>query len=358
MEKLSYLNKSFWEGRVVLVTGHTGFKGTWLSAVLAKMGADVHGISLPLGVENTFYSTSLRGVGISSYEIDIRDRSALFSAVSDIEPDIVIHMAAQPLVLASYADPVSTFNTNISGLINLLEGIRKVKKRSAIVNVTTDKVYENLERRIPFREDDKLGGFDPYSASKACAEIVTTSYKHSFFGNDVVGCATARSGNVLGGGDWAANRLVPDFFRALRDSRALRIRNKDSVRPWQHVLDPIYGYLLLAQKLYDDPPAYSGAWNFGPAEQSTETVEQLVLKIRKEVGLAIEISFEQGQEHEHKVLTLDATKARQQLRWEPLIDVGETVRKTVEWYCREITDRGGVEIFNQQISEFTSSRMG
>lgn len=357
MKKRSYLNKSFWEERVVLVTGHTGFKGTWLSAALIKMGADVHGISLPLGKENAFYATSLNGVGMSSHEIDICDRSALISAISDIEPDIVIHMAAQPLVLTSYADPVGTFSTNIAGLVNLLEGMRKVKKRTALVNVTTDKVYENLELGFAFREDDKLGGFDPYSASKACAEIVTSSYKHSFFESDAVGCATARSGNVLGGGDWAENRLVPDIFRALRESSVLLIRNKDAVRPWQHVLDPIYGYLLLAQKLYRDPGTFSGAWNFAPVKQSAKTVEWLVQKIRKELGLAVEVSFEKGAEHEHKVLTLDASKAYQKLGWEPFLEVGETIKKTVEWYFGEITDGRGVEIFNQQISEFTSTRM-
>jgi CDP-glucose 4,6-dehydratase len=308
------MNRSFWQGRKVFLTGHTGFKGGWLAHWLSVLGAKVHGYSLEPPTEPNFFTeVKLREHLVSSTTADIRDFEGLESEVKKSQPEIIFHLAAQPLVRASYDDPVVTFSSNVIGTLNLLESARFAGSVKAIVNITTDKCYENREWLWPYRESDRLGGYDPYSASKACAEIATSAYRRSFLAKSGIHVATVRAGNVIGGGDWATDRLIPDFLRALDAGNALTIRSPNAVRPWQHVLEPLSGYLILAEKLYKEGEAFAEAWNFGPSDADAKSVSWIVEKLCAQNHDARWEKENANQPHEAGLLKLDSSKAKAKL---------------------------------------------
>lgn len=324
---------AFWRGKRVFLTGHTGFKGAWASLLLRRLGASVYGYALPPDHQSSLFVTARIADDIRQRFADIRDLSTLCAALSEAEPDIVIHMAAQALVRPSYAEPVDTFATNVMGTVHVLEAARHVASVRAILIVTSDKCYENNGGQAAFREEDRLGGNDPYSNSKACAELVTHSYRQSFFAKPgSARIATARAGNVFGGGDWAHDRLVPDAMQAFLDGEALRIRNPNSVRPWQHALDPVLGYLTLVERLANDE-SFIGGWNFGPEAASEVPVRTVVDHLIELWGDdAGWIADEGPHPHEAAYLRLDCAKARTQLDWTPRLDLAQGLRLTVDWY--------------------------
>lgn len=324
------LDKSFWKDRSVLVTGHTGFKGGWLSAWLISMGAKVTGYSLAPNTFMSFYnSCNLEDKFADSCFKDINDKDDLFKCFDDNRPSVVFHLAAQPLVGQSYIAPVYTFNTNVMGTINVLEAIRHFPSVKSAVIITTDKCYENLEQNTGYKETDKLGGYDPYGASKACAEIAVAAYRRAFFDKKYV--ATARAGNVIGGGDWAADRIVVNAIQALMENQSLQLRYPNAIRPWQHVLDVTHGYLLLAEKLTKLGNAYEGAWNFGPTDADV-TVQQLVNHISLEWGKVIKVNLAPNPPLETTILKLDSEKALWDLGWKTELDINDIIQFTVKWY--------------------------
>ncbi|HMJ48428.1 MAG TPA: CDP-glucose 4,6-dehydratase [Ferruginibacter sp.] len=329
----------FYEGKKIFLTGHTGFKGSWMLALLNLLGARVSGYALsPDENKNALYNV-IGGDNIcKSIIADIRDKEELKKAILSAQPDIIIHMAAQPLVRYSYENPVETFEVNTIGTANLLESVRLLQKKCSVIIVTTDKVYENKEWHNAYSETDRLGGYDPYSASKAAAEIVVDSYRNSFFNIDDYNLhqkaiASARAGNVIGGGDWSADRIIPDIIKALLNDQPISIRNPGAVRPWQHVLDPVAGYLLLAFKLYENPADFSGAWNFGPASEDTFSVIDLVKKMIQVWGGGHYIIADSiDQPHEAGLLKLDIKKSVEQLGWIPKLATNASIDHTIEWY--------------------------
>ena len=341
------------------MTGHSGFKGSWLCLWLESLGAKVTGYSLALPTTPDHFSH----LGLSGNYItgDIRDASALDRAVAGAKPEIVFHLAAQPLVRLSYSDPVETYSTNVMGTLYVFEAARKAKCVRAIVNVTSDKCYENRETTRGYRESDPMGGHDPYSSSKGCAEILTASYRRSYFSDDgATQMASGRAGNVIGGGDWAADRLIPDIVRATQSGRATLIRNPQSVRPWQHVLEPLHGYLKLGARLLDGERSAAEGWNFGPAIDDSRNVEALALLFQKEWSKA---KFEFGTPgdatgdatvHEAGLLRLDISKAEIELGWKPILSLEETVRWTADWYRgfvekKEVLSRGQLAAFQEKL---------
>ena len=327
------VNVGFWRNRRVLITGHTGFKGGWLALWLASVGAKVHGFSLAPPTEPNFFTTAQVGEGLAGHTIgDIRDLAQLTRAMQAAAPEIVLHLAAQPLVRASYVDPVLTYATNVLGTVHVLEAVRQCSSVRAIVNVTTDKCYENREWVWPYRESDPLGGHDPYSSSKACAELVTSAYRRSFLSESGVAIASARAGNVIGGGDWAVDRLLPDFFRATQTRCPLQVRHPQAVRPWQHVLEPLCGYLLLAEQLVDTGQAAAEAWNFGPTEEDARSVHWLLSRLVTLMPGTSWQPLDTAQVHEAGTLTLDSAKARSRLAWSPRWSLTQALEKTVEWH--------------------------
>lgn len=333
MESLG-LTPAFWAGRRVFLTGHTGFKGAWLSFWLARAGAQVFGYALaPETTPSLFTIAGLERLLGGSTIADIRDRQALESAIEAAAPDVVIHMAAQPLVRRSYREPVETFATNVIGTVNLLDILRNRRKTQAIVVVTSDKCYENNENGTPFQEDDRLGGHDPYSASKACQEIAVAAMRASFFADGPL-IATARAGNVLGGGDWAEDRLIPDLVRAAAARSAVQIRYPDAVRPWQFVLDPLAGYLRLAERLASGDRTCAKAWNFGPSSNNLVSVRTVANEFIDTLGgLTILEMQNRSVEHEARVLSLDASRAHAELGWRSRCDVSATIKETAGWYA-------------------------
>jgi len=327
------INSNFWFGRSVFLTGHTGFKGGWTALWLSKMGAKVHGYSLePEHTPNFFTETMLSERLTSSTIADIQNFSSLKSAMSFANPSVIIHMAAQPLVRESYKDPIKTFKINTIGTLNLLEVSRKINSVEAIVNITTDKCYENEEKLKPFLESDKLGGYDPYSSSKACAELVSSAYRNSFLQEIGIKIATARAGNVIGGGDWSTDRLIPDFLRAIDNSEKLFIRSPNAVRPWQHVLEPVSGYLMLAEKLVTNGNIFAEAWNFGPQENDSKPVSWVINYLSQKVpNLKWDID-KTAQPHEAKLPLLDNSKAKSKLNWKPKWSIKTALDKTIEWH--------------------------
>lgn len=326
------MKPNFWNGKKVCITGITGFKGAWLALLLKKMGANVSGISLEPDNQSMFLKAQL-GNHVDSQIQDIRDFSGLKQKLDSIRPDIVFHLAAQSLVRESYVTPAETFATNVQGTVNLLEAIRLNNYTQTTVVITSDKCYENKEWIWPYREADPLGGHDPYSASKGACEIATSSYTRSFFRGSGRGVASARAGNVIGGGDFAKDRIVPDAMRAFSSKETLLIRSPEAVRPWQHVLEPLSGYIQLAENLHKQPDAFSEAWNFGPSESLTVKVEQLVQELVKSWGSSARFEVTHSPKpHEATLLALDCSKARVKLGWEPVLNFDETVSMTVEWY--------------------------
>jgi CDP-glucose 4,6-dehydratase len=325
---------SFWDGRSVFVTGHTGFKGGWLCLSLARMGARVHGYALAAASESSLFTAAdVGGVLASSTFADIRDHRALSEALAAARPEVVFHLAAQPLVRQSYADPVETYAVNVMGTVNVLEAVRRAQGVRAVVNVTTDKCYDNREWEWGYRENEPLGGRDPYSSSKACSEIVTTAYRDSFLAEAGVPVASGRAGNVIGGGDWARDRLVPDFFRAADGGRSLDVRYPDATRPWQHVLEPVSGYIELARRLATDGAGVAEAWNFGPSDDDAQPVSWLLDRLVERVPGSAWQHVGGMQLHEAAFLKLDSSKARRRLGWRPRWNLQQALDRTVEWHA-------------------------
>ncbi len=324
----------FWAGRKVLVTGHSGFKGSWLSIWLQLMGAEITGYALDPPTEPSIFVDARVATGMDSVMGDVRQLEALVALISEVRPEVVFHLAAQSLVRQSYAEPVSTLSTNVMGAVNLLEAIRLDPTPRAVVVITSDKCYENREWYWGYREDERLGGHDPYSASKACVEIVTRSLRQSFFpvGSDVA-IASARAGNVIGGGDWSEDRLVPDVIRALREGRDPDVRSPQATRPWQHVLEPLSGYLALAERLCKEGDRYAEAWNFGPDDRDAKPVSWIVERISALWGASGTWDLQPGDHpHESTYLKLDASKAHARLGWRPRLGVERALEWLVEWY--------------------------
>jgi len=348
----------FWQGKTVFLTGHTGFKGGWLSIWLQALGARVTGYALaPPSEPNLFQLAGIDRMVLSVIG-DIRDSERLKQALTAAEPDIVIHMAAQPLVRESYLLPVETYATNVMGTVNLLEAVRHCPRVRVVVNVTTDKCYDNRELDHAFREDEPLGGYDPYSSSKACSELVTTAWRSSYFNpaeyaRHKVAVATARAGNVIGGGDWAKDRLIPDCITALQAGRPVRIRNPHAVRPWQHVLEPLSGYLLLARRLYEQGCDYAGGWNFGSDSDDAWPVERIVRRLCEKWGNGSRYVIDQGNHpHEAGFLRLDSTKAKTLLDWQPRWSLEQALDATIDWVQGYRSGRDAAEICRSQIEAY------
>ena len=330
-----------YRGRSVLVTGHTGFKGGWLACWLKALGARVRGYSLPPETKPSFFEAARVFEGLASSFGDVRDLRALSRVAADARPDVVFHLAAQPLVRRSYREPYYTFDVNVMGTAAVLEACRRTPSVKAVVVVTTDKCYENQDEGRPFRESDRLGGHDPYSASKAACETLCASWREALLAPEGrIALATARAGNVIGGGDWSEDRIVPDAVRALALGRPLSVRNSGSVRPWQHVLDPVSGYLMLGARLLSEPSCFASAWNFGPDDASCVTVGELVERLSSAWGrpIPVEPAASEGAPREAKLLKLDWSKAARELGWGPAWTLDESLRMTAEWHRAHAED--------------------
>jgi len=348
-----------WSGKRVLVTGHTGFKGSWLSLWLQQKGAELCGVSLEPPTRINLFEDALVGAGMRSEIGDIRDLALLQRVFGEHRPEVVFHLAAQPLVRSSYEDPIGTYTTNVIGTANVLEAARNTECVRAIVAITTDKCYENREWVWPYRETDRLGGYDPYSNSKACAELVVAAYRNSFFNpkdfqRHGVGIASVRAGNVIGGGDWADDRLIPDMMRAFMEKRPVRIRNPRSVRPWQHVLEPLRGYLAVAEALCGDKAPEGGeAWNFGPEATDARPVEWIVRELASIWGEDAAWEQDDGEQpHEAQMLKLDCSKAASRLGWHPALHLGEALEMTAVWYRERMRGSEMRAFTSQQISAY------
>ena len=343
--------KKFYQGKKVFLTGHTGFKGAWLTLILKEMGAEVFGYSLSVPSTPSFYELS--HLNISEKRADIDDYKMLHQALYEFRPDIVIHMAAQSLVLESYKDPLFTFRTNIMGTANLFEICRNLDEVKVILNVTSDKCYHNTGHLQAYTELDALGGSDPYSASKACAELVNTAMYKSFFQHkDDIAVVSARAGNVVGGGDWSENRLVPDCIRSLKTNSPLKLRNPESVRPWQHVLDALNGYLKLVQASWFNKKEMSGAWNFGPESLRPFKVIDVINSLSLNLNKDIPHVFESSDVFEQPVLMIDSTKSAQKLNWTTQLSAEQTFEWTAKWYATYLNNQDTLEISKQQVRDF------
>lgn len=331
------VNAAFWKGKKVFLTGHTGFKGSWLSIWLNALGAEVTGYALEPPTEPSLFKAAGVDGLLTSVIADVRDLERLQAEMTQAAPEIVIHMAAQPLVRDSYKLPVETYAINVMGTVHLLEAVRSTPSVRAVVNVTTDKVYENREWIWGYRENEAFGGYDPYSNSKGCSELVTAAYRSSYFNpreydRHGVALASARAGNVIGGGDWAVDRLIPDIIRAILAGQPVQIRNPHAIRPWQHVLEPLSGYLLLAQRLYEEGDDFASGWNFGPAEEDAKPVEWLVQRLCAGCGDGAGYELDKGEHpHEAHYLKLDCSKARSELGWSPRWNLEKALQSIVEW---------------------------
>lgn len=356
------MNPHFWRGKRVFVTGHTGFKGSWLSLWLQDLGAHVTGYALKPPTDPSLFEIARVAQGMNSIEGDIRHLELLRDAMRAAQPEIVIHMAAQPLVRYSYQHPVETYETNVMGTVNVLEAVRTTSTVRAVVNITTDKCYENREWVWGYRESDPMGGYDPYSSSKGCAELVSAAYRSSYFNpaeysKHRVAVATVRAGNVIGGGDWAADRLVPDVLAAFAQGKPVAIRSPQAIRPWQHVLEPLRGYLMLAERLVDAGSAYAEAWNFGPADEDARSVGWIVQHLASLWGEGASVEIAEGNHpHEAGYLKLDISKVRARLDWAPKWPLGVALAKIVDWH-REYLASGDMRAkCAQQIREYCGSR--
>jgi len=347
-------DSAFWNGKRVLVTGHTGFKGGWLAIWLNRLGARVSGIALPPDTQPNLYDSGAAASVAETVLCDIRDAPAIESAVRRIDPEIIFHLAAQALVLRSYQEPLETLNTNIMGSANILHALRKASAARAAVMVTTDKVYENLEQPIPYREDDRLGGRDPYSASKAASEIVIASLQRAFLAGKVA-VATARAGNVIGGGDWSGNRLIPDAVKAWTSGKPLEVRNPESIRPWQHVLEPLAGYLVLAETIWRRPEL-AAAYNFGPDPHEISSVRKLVSLARDSFGQGdVEFMRSDAQPHEAGLLALENSKARHVLGVAPRWNLETAADRTMQWYRSFYRGRSAPALCTDDIAAYEAA---
>lgn len=356
------MNADFWRGKRVFLTGHTGFKGGWMALWLEQAGAEVFGYALPPATNPSFFEAARLSRANGQFA-DLADRAALDSAIRAHKPDIVIHAAAQALVLPSYNEPVETFATNVMGTVHVLDAVRVLNeehdgKVRVIVNVTSDKCYENKETRRGYREDDPMGGHDPYSASKGAAELVTSAYRNSFFANSGVRLASVRAGNVIGGGDWSEARLVPDIFRAFARGEKVHLRHPNAVRAWQHVLDPVRGYLMLAERLWENNGAqFADGWNFGPPPEEihdVETVTRLFAK-RWGDGAGFEIEKNAGAPHEAGLLLLDSARANERLGWKPRLSFEQSLEWTTDWYRAFYEGKNDMRAFSlSQIERFAA----
>jgi CDP-glucose 4,6-dehydratase len=357
VEGVEVIDAAFWRGRRVLLTGHTGFKGGWLALWLRELGARVTGYALEPPTDPSFFESCGVAQVVDDVRADIRDVERMKAAAAKCDPQVVFHLAARSIVRAGYADPLETYGTNVMGTATVLEACRGAKALEAIVCVTTDKCYENREWEWPYREDDRLGGRDPYSSSKAAAELVAEAWRRSFFADGKVGLATARAGNVIGGGDWAADRLIPDLARAVQAGSPSVIRNPSATRPWQHVLEPLSGYLVLAQRLAQDPARHSEAWNFGPDPGGDREVGFVVDEVARLFGSRLVTKRENASgPHEAGKLMLDSSKARARLAWRPRLALADALRLTVEWYDKFISGERSMRAFSeQQIKQYASA---
>ena len=355
---MNILFNDIYRGKRVLITGHTGFKGSWLSLLLNELGADLYGFALEPPTSPSLYKEAKIDELVTSYIGDVRDLDYLTKVIQEVQPEIVFHMAAQPLVRESYKIPVETYSTNVMGTVHLLEACRSTSSVKAILNVTTDKCYENKEWHWGYRENEPMGGYDPYSNSKGCSELITSAYRNSFFNpseykNHGVAVATARAGNVIGGGDWAEDRLIPDFIRAISKGEKVRIRSPFAIRPWQHVLEPLSGYLRLAELLYTEGPKFAQAWNFGPYDHDARNVEWITNTICEFWG--DEASFEidkMPQPHEANYLKLDCSKANAELNWFPKWDIQTTLKSIVDWNKAYLNNEDIREVTKRQIHQY------
>lgn len=356
------ISSNFWQGKRVFITGHTGFKGSWLCMWLHHMDAIVQGFSLAPPTEPSLFIESKLGEKISSEEGDIRNEAQVYQSIEQFKPDIVFHMAAQSLVRLSYESPVETYSTNVMGTVSLLEAVRKVGNIKAVVNVTSDKCYENQEWLWGYRESEPMGGYDPYSSSKGCAELVTASYRRSFFNPEKYnehGCAlaSARAGNVIGGGDWALDRLIPDILKAFSNHKTVQIRNPNSIRPWQHVLEPLSGYLMLAERLYTEGASFAEGWNFGPKEENAQSVKWIVNCLASQWGDNATWQVTSTKEpHEAHFLKLDCSKAKLTLGWQPVWGLFDTLDRTVNWHKAWLFDSDMYEYSIKEIRDYMQSQ--
>jgi CDP-glucose 4,6-dehydratase len=362
--KVAKVSPSFWNGKRVFMTGHTGFKGGWLSLWLISMGAKVTGYALaPNSTPNFFQVVKVGEIMEGSHIGDIRDLQKLQKAMLGARPEIVIHMAAQPLVRISYANPVDTYATNVMGTVHLLESIKALDSVRAVVVVTTDKCYQNEDQELSYREDDPMGGFDPYSSSKGCAELVTNAYRQSYFSpkkfsEHRVAVASARAGNVIGGGDWSEDRLIPDLMRALENSGIVEIRSLNSIRPWQHVLEPLLGYIILAEKTYSNLEL-ARAFNFGPDESDAKSVFEIVTMVENLTGKFLinnRTSHNKGHQfHEAGILMLDTSLSKSLIKIVPRWTTKTAIEKTVNWYTKELVGNNAEDLCNRDIDSYLAN---
>ena len=348
------VNEKFWENKKVFVTGHTGFKGSWLCLWLQKMNSIICGYSLEPNSNPNLFNLANVDQKMKSIIGDIRDLEKIKHKINDFDPDIVIHMAAQPLVRLSYVDPVETYTTNVIGTLNLLEACRSCKSLKSIVVITTDKCYENKEKDEGYKEFEPMGGHDPYSSSKGCCELLVSSYRRSYFNDkNSASLASVRAGNVIGGGDWSKDRLIPDILNSFKDSKTVKIRNPKSIRPWQHVLEPLSGYLILAERLYINGDKYAEAWNLGPDIEDCKTVEWILNNMVKKWGEGASWKYEKNDNlHEANFLKLDCTKAASMLNWFPKWKLDYTLSLIIDWYKQFINKSDMRDICLKEISKY------
>lgn len=345
---------SFWQGKKVLITGHTGFKGSWLSLWLQKLGAKVVGYSLEPPTIPSLFKVAKVDENMISVINDIRNKEILVNTIKKYKPEIIFHLAAQPLVRKSYYDPVETFEINVMGTVNLLDAIRMSDSVKVVVNVTSDKCYENKEWSWGYRETDPMGGYDPYSCSKGCSELITNSFRQSYFKEKNIYLSSVRAGNVIGGGDWATDRLVPDIIKALINKKSLNIRNPLAIRPWQHVLEPLNGYMMLAEAMWKNGEKYSEAWNFGPNDDNVVSVGELVNKLISCWDENIKVNnFNYMEPHEATFLKLDSSKSKNKLGCSPKLNLEDTLIWTTEWYKKNIVNNDNMKYFTlKQIEDY------
>ena len=349
------MNESFWKNKKILITGHTGFKGSWLTIWLKKLGADITGFSKSVPTNPSLFETANIEKDIKSVVGDIQNYELLKETISKCEPEIIFHMAAQSLVIKSYSNPIETFSTNVMGTVNLLYAVKETKKPKIVINITSDKCYENNESLEGYTEDDPMGGYDPYSSSKGCAELITKSFRKSFFSSDHennIGLASVRAGNVIGGGDWAENRLIPDIIRAIKNKENVKIRNPNALRPWQHVLDPLNGYISLAEKLWDDQKKHSEGWNFGPEKNEVKPVSWIIEEFNELWKNKINWVVGNNELHEANNLILNCQKAKSRLGWNSKINTETALKMTIEWYTKYFDGKNMREVTEEQIIEF------